>query len=181
MKYLLLLAAVLLIVVYTDAQRPHSTNGPTIYVGTELRLGMPRDVVVARIAEHYRIVKLEGGGGDTWMVQEKSDSPVPTSIGSLGFTNGKLTYAARDWTQGDEDSYSFAQALMGAMQQMEEDGQHSCSFDAPRSRSPKAEINYLRFYCGSKRIEITRFDISSGAGKGRTVQINEVLSSEQRR
>lgn len=179
MKYLLLPVAVLLIVVYTDSQTPHSENGATIFVGTELHLGMPRDAVLARIAEHYRIVKVEGGG-DTWLVQEKSDSPF-TSIGSLGFTNGKLTYAARDWTQGDEDTYSFAQALIGAMQQMEKDGEHSCFFDAPTSRSPKAEINYLRFYCGPKRVDITSFDISSGAGKGRTVQINEVLSSEQHR
>ena len=181
MKYLLLSATVLLIVVYTGIQKPDSTNGPTIYVGTDLRLGMPRDAVIARIAEHYRIVKLEGGGGDTWMVQEKSDSPVVTSIGSVGFTNGKLTYAARDWTQRDEDTYTFAQALIGAMQQMEKDGQHSCSFDVPRSQSPKAEIHYLRFYCGPKRVEITSFDITSGVGKGRNVQINEVLSSEQYR
>lgn len=180
MKYLLLPVALLLIVVYTDAQRPISTNGPTIYVGTELRLGMPRDAVVARIAEHYRVVKVKGGG-DTWLVQENSDSPDVTSIGSLGFTNGKLTYAARDWTQGDEDKYSFAQALIGAMQQMEKDGQHSCFFDAPTSHSPTAEMNYLRFYCGPKRVEITSWNISSGVGKGRNVQINEALSSEQYR
>ena len=178
---ILIALVVLAVPAIAQSNRNPITGRSTIYVGTELRLGMPRDAVLARItANNYRVVKMQYDGDD-WMVQEKSDSPVVSSIGFLGFTNGKLTYASRDWTQGDEDAYEFAEALRGAMKQMEDDGQHSCFFDTPRSLSPRVEMNSLRFYCGSKHVDITSSDISTGVAQGRHVQINEVLSSESLR
>ena len=184
MKYWIALAVGMLAGVCAGAQtKPTAQMEPpvtqtTIYIGTELQLGIPRDTVIARLGTNYKVVKIEGAGDD-WIVEEKND---PSNIvGSVGFTNGKLTYAAKDWTQGDEDNYALAQALRGAMAQMGTEGQHSCFFETPSSRSPVAEMTYLRFYCGPKRIDITTTDVLNGTDKGRYVSITEVLSSEKNR
>ncbi|HXM23969.1 MAG TPA: hypothetical protein VN948_22120 [Terriglobales bacterium] len=152
---------------------------PTIYIGMELQLGMSRDGVITRLAATYRVVKVQGEEGDTWIVEEKND-PI-TIIGALGFTAGKLTYASRSWTQGNEDTYAFAQALWGAMAQIDKEDQHACSFSVPTSRSPTAEMSYVRLYCGPKRIDIETTNVFNGTGKGHYASIGEVLSSEKYR
>lgn len=121
----------------------------TIEIGMPLRLGMARDGIIAQLTANYKMLKLEGSG-DEWLVEEK-ENPMVT-IGHLGFTAGKLTYASRNWTQGQEDNYDFAQAIWGVMSHMEQEGNHSCFFDVPSNRSPQAEITYVRLYCGAKRV-----------------------------
>jgi hypothetical protein len=150
----------------------------TIDIGFELRIGMDRDVVITRLEVSYKVVKIQAEG-DSWMVQDKRDSNV--LVGSLRFTTGKLTYASRRWAQGDEDSYNFAEALWGAMSQINKEGHNSCRFDVPTNRMPTSEWKYVDFYCGSKRIEIGMADIFNGSGKGHYVSIDEVLSSEKNR
>ena len=61
---------------------------------------------------------------------------------------------------------------------MESDGQHSCSFELPTTRSPIAEVRYVRLYCGAKRIEIMITSVFSAEGRGQEVSISEILSSE---
>lgn len=153
---------------------------PTIYIGMELQLGMSRDWVITHLTATCNVVKLKGEGmGDTWMVVDKDDPS--TIIGNLGFIGGKLTYASRSWTQGNEDIYAFAQALWGAMAQIYKEDQHVCSFDVPTSRSPTAEMSYVRLYCGPKRINIETTNVINGTGKGHYAAIGEVLSSEKNR
>ena len=151
---------------------------PAIDIGMELRLGMSRDAIIARLAANHKLLKV--GDGDDWLVQDKGDDQA-TTLGQLGFHAGKLTYASRYWTQGTEDAYGFAQVLHGAMAQMESEGRSTCSFDVPTSRSPIAEMKWIRFYCGPKRIEITTTNMLSGAAKGRFVYVKEILSSEKKR
>jgi hypothetical protein len=150
----------------------------TINIGIDLRLGMSRDAVIPQLASRYKVVKIKGND-DEWIVKEK-ENPMPT-IGQLGFTAGKLTYASRLWTEGQGDDYTFAQALWGAMSQMDQEDQHACSFEVPASRSKIAEISYMRLYCGPKKIEITAINVLDGTGKRRYTSISEVLSSEEHR
>jgi len=150
---------------------------PTIYIGIELHLGMPRDMIITRLASHYKTRKISaeaGVEGDEWLIEEKDSL---TSIGQLGFTEGKLTYASRDWTQGGEDGYNFAHALRGAMTQIQKEGYEGCFFDVPSSQSPIAELEYLRLYCGPKKIVITIVNET----ERKYASVNEVLSSEKNR
>jgi hypothetical protein len=128
-----------------NSEAPVTPKPPTINIGIALQLGMSRDSTIPQLAARYKVVKIQGDD-DEWIVEEKHD-PMPT-IGHLRFTAGKLTYASRIWTQGQGDNYTFAQALWGAMSQMDREDQHACSFEVPASRSPAAEMSYVRLYCG---------------------------------
>jgi transposase len=151
---------------------------PSIRIGMSLQLGMPRDAIITKLSENYNVTKFQDTG-DEWIVAGKNNPE--NWEGYLGFHGGKLTYANRSWTQGDEDKYAFAQALQGAMSQMDSEGQHSCTFDVPTTHSPAAEIRYVRLYCGPKKIEIMLTNVFNGEGKGQRVSISEVLSSEANR
>jgi hypothetical protein len=161
---------------FAQASQPYKQT--SIWVGMDLQLGMPRDQVITKLTADYSVTKLQLDG-DEWAVADKNDPTIWE--GHLGFRDGKLTYADRSWTGGTEDKYSFAQALWGAMSQMESEGLNSCTFDVPTTRSPVAEIRYVRFYCGAKKIEITIIDVFTGEAEGPSVSISEVLSSEKNR
>jgi hypothetical protein len=139
---------------------------------------MSRDSTISQLAARYKVVRIQGDD-DEWIVKEKQN-PMPT-IGHLRFTAGRLTYASRVWTQGQEDNYTFAQALWGAMSQLDREDHHACSFEAPASHSPVAETSYVRLYCGPKKIDITAINVLDGTGKKHYTSISEVLSSEESR
>jgi hypothetical protein len=171
-------AIALMLVGCVVAQTSKTGSVPTISIGIDLQLGMSRDSIITQLSVNYAVVKIQGSSDD-WIVEEKGD-PM-TTLGVLGFKAGKLTYASRDWTQGQEDNYAFAQALWGAMSQMDKEGHHTCYFDVPTSRSPSSEISDVRYYCGPKRIDISMINVVNGNGKGRYASISEVLSSEESR
>jgi len=148
----------------------------SIWVGMPLQLGMSRDAIISKLNERYSVTKIESDADDDWIVTDKTNPTIWE--GHLGFRDGKLTYASRSWAQGEEDAFAFAEALWGALTQMERDGEHSCSFDVPTVRSPIAEIHWVRFYCGAKKIEIMMTNVFNGKGKEQQVSITEVLSSE---
>jgi hypothetical protein len=149
---------------------------PSIKIGIDLQLGMSRDAILPQLAARYKVVKIRGDDDD-WMVEEK-ELPMPT-VGQLGFTAGKLSYASRIWTQGQGDNYAFAQALWGAMSQMDREDQHACFFEVPATRSPAAEMRYVKLYCGLKKIDIAAINVFDGTGKRHYTSISEVLSSAE--
>jgi hypothetical protein len=164
--------------VSTLAQTNQPSKQPSIWIGMQLQLGMSRDEIISKLAVNYRLTKMQAMG-DEWIVAEKQNPEIWQ--GHLGFHDGKLTFASRSWTQGDEDTFAFAQALWRAMSEMDREGHNACTFDVPTTNSPTAEIRYVRFYCGAKKIEMMTTDVLNGEGKGRHVSINEILSSERLR
>jgi hypothetical protein len=149
---------------------------PRINLGIDLQLGMSREAIIPQLSARYKVDKIQGSS-DEWIIEEKQN--LRLTIGHLGFTAGKLSYASRIWTQGQEDNYSFAQALWGVMTQMETENQHACSFEVPATRSPSAEMSYVRLYCGPKMIDITAINVLSGTAKRHYTSIAEVLSSQE--
>jgi len=177
LKNMLMPAVLLLPLAASAFAQASQPPGPSsIWIGLPLQLGMPRDAIIARLNENYAVTKMKTDTGDDWIVTDKMKPNIWE--GHLGFRDRKLIYASRSWTQGDEDKYTFAQALWGVLAQMESDAQHSCSFELPTTRSSIAEIRYVRLYCGAKRIEITITSVFSGEGKGQEVSISEILGSE---
>jgi hypothetical protein len=150
----------------------------SIWIGMPLELGMSRDEIISKLAESYKLTKVQSTGDD-WIVAEKQNAEIWQ--GYLGFQNAKLTYASRSWTQGDEDTFAFALAFWRAMSEMDREGRNTCTFEVPTTNSPTAEIRYVRFYCGMKRIEIMATDVLNGQAKGHQVSVNEILSSEKLR
>jgi hypothetical protein len=149
-----------------------------VWIGENLELGMSKDVLISRLAENYKLVKIQGSGDD-WFVQSKTEPMV--SYGMVGFTGGKLTYASKDWTQGDEDTSAFTQALHGALDSFTKEGRSVCNIVTPTERSNVAELKYIILFCGAKKLQILYTHVLSGQGRGEAVQINEVISSEKSR
>ncbi len=162
----------------TIASPTQVSKQPSIWIGMQLQLGMSRDEVISKLAANYKLTKVQSAFDD-WIVAEKQNPEIWE--GYLGFSNAKLTYASRSWTQGGEDTFAFAEALWRAMSEMDREGHNTCSFDVPTSNSPTAEIRYVRFYCGAKKIEIMTTDVFNGDAKGHHVSISEILSSEKLR
>jgi hypothetical protein len=102
----------------------------------QLQLGMSRDDVISKLAANYRLTRVQSPADD-WIVAEKQNAEIWQ--GYLGFHDGKLTFASRSWTQGNEDTFAFAQALWRAMSEMDREGHNACSFDVPTTNSPTAE------------------------------------------
>jgi hypothetical protein len=149
-----------------------------IWIGETLHLGMSKSIVISRLAENNNLVKVQGAG-DNWLVNPKGETNV--SFGMLGFQNDKLTYISKDWTQGNEDAPAFAQALHTAFDGFANEDRTTCTVSAPVTRSSVAEMKYIIFSCGAKRLQILHTRIFSGAYQGERAQINEILSSETKR
>jgi uncharacterized protein (DUF433 family) len=60
--------------------------------GTEMRLGMPEESLVAKLKEDY---KLTNAGEHGWAIFEKK-GPYRL-VGTIGFTGGRLSWISKDW------------------------------------------------------------------------------------
>jgi hypothetical protein len=158
------------IVVSFGADKPIAKD--TIWLGIELRLGLSRQVVMSQLAESYKLVRI-GTEGDNWLVQSKNAPLV--SYGQVSFENGKLILAIRDWTNGDEDSFAFAQSLHGALEQFGKENRHVCYVRTNTSRTPTTETGSITLSCGAKQLVIQTIDIFYGEYKGKTTDIQELL------
>jgi hypothetical protein len=127
------------------------------------------------VREQYKLMKtpMEGDG---WMVESK-DKPLVV-YGQVLFEKGKLSLVVRDWTNGDVDSFAFAQALHGALEQFGKEGRNVCNVSTGTTRTPVMEQRSITLHCRSKNLVISTTDMLSGEGKGRSTDIQELLASE---
>lgn len=181
MKNILALITLLASLAWAQHKPERPTPGESIWLGnTELQLGLPKETVISRLAEHYKLVKVPPEG-EGWLVE--SEGTQPAMLGQVLFDKGKLVLAARDWTSGDEDSFAIAQAFYGAFDQFAKEGKHACKVDAHTNHSQGVESGFLTFYCGGskgavKRLVVTTTEVFSGEQKGKSVSIQEVLLYE---
>jgi hypothetical protein len=154
-------------------------SAESIYIGTDLRLGTARDAVIAKLANDYKLVKIKTEG-DEWFVADKSKTS--TVYGELGFSGGKLTYAARTWTPREAtDGFSLAQAIHAALTELAHENKHTCYMDTGSKRTPDDEMKDVWLICGAKKLRITTTEVFSGTGQGTYVDVMEILSSEKNR
>lgn len=163
----------------TEAPSEPQTKAESIWIGTELRLGMAKEAIMAHLTPSYKLVRISAGEDD-WFVGDNGD---PTVVyGSLGFTNGKLTYATKTWTPHERrDGFALAQAIHGALTEFAQEDKHVCYMDTVSKREPHTEHKQIWLSCGGKRLEISINEVFSGSIKGQYVDVREVLSSEKNR
>ncbi len=149
----------------------------SIWLGSALRLGMPRDVVMSGLAEQYKLMRI--GTNDDWLVGSKTTRAA--SLGEVSFSNGRLDYVSRDWSSVEEDGFSVAQALYGLLEQFGREERHNCAVNTETSRTPEAETRTITMTCGIKRLVVTTIEILAGEHKDKSVQIQEVLTQEPRK
>ncbi len=81
-----------------------------------LQLGMSQADAAATLGARYRVEKF-GRAEDVWRVWTKADRPPYELIGSVNFTNGRLTNVSKVWVHqpDSQDSFSVGEALAGAL------------------------------------------------------------------
>jgi hypothetical protein len=166
---------VILLIAFASVLQGQGTRSKkdSIWLGTELQLGMPKDAVMSRLAEQYMLVRI--GAGDDWLVESKVRPIV--SYGEVSFANGKLSYIEKDWSSEDDGEFSFAQSLYGLLDQFGREGRQICLMSTDTSRTPEAETRSITMSCGGKKLIITTIDIFSGENRTKTAQIQEVLTT----
>lgn len=122
---------------------------------THLTLGMPKDVVVSRLAEAYNVEPASKADNDSWLIWSKGESR-KRLVGNVSFRNGKLVWAVKQWTlSGQSQGAEFAKALYGVILEFARHGKKVCAIDAGETQSPKAEIRNVYITCGQKYISIS--------------------------
>ena len=178
MKPRFAIAVILLLVTFGYAQRNAAPKPETIWIGTELQLGMTKENIFAKLRPNYALLQIKTEG-DEWLIQQKNDPLVV--YGHLGFKNSKLTYISKSWTINIDDGYSVIQALYGALTQLGKEGKHNCYVDTEKQRGPDSELTRIVLLCGGKQLKIVQTDVFSSSAKGKYLDISEALSSEQTR
>ncbi len=150
-----------------------------IWVGMELKLGLPKDAVIGQLAESYTLEK--NGTVDNWFVKSKA-APFDR-LGLISFTNGKLSCATRLWSGGEDSDFAFVNVLHGVLDQFKKEGKSVCSISTDSNRKPEYEERFIKLQCGAKMliIQTDEFLAKDATGKSSTAQsslIEEVLFSK---
>lgn len=111
----LLSAAFVLLAMPLPGGQGGSGSGSTIQLGGfELRLGMSQDAVLKKLTTVYDVKSQDRFPGNNWVVFKKGGSP-DDSIGTLAFSEERLSFASRSWGPEDQSARSFALALHAAV------------------------------------------------------------------
>jgi hypothetical protein len=71
----------------------------------------------------------------------------------LAFTNGRLSYASRNWPTYDND---IAEALFGAVNSLNQDAHSACTVIADVKTDPDMTVHRVWIACGEKSILVAR-------------------------
>jgi hypothetical protein len=128
--------------------------------GARLRLGMTKADVTEKLAG----VPIYKDREDFWLIGEKSISQC------LQFTNGRLSYASRNWPTFDND---VLEAFYGAVAHLNNEGHSSCKVNADSKLEPDEKYQRVLIRCGEKTILVSRASLS---GKSYNT-VDEMLGS----
>lgn len=148
----------------------------TIWLATDLMLGMSEDAVVAKLAESYSLRKTEPPTGlrakgitSMWIVDEKGRG----SVGIVCFSAGKLSNVQRFlFLYGDE--VEFGRQLYFAMRDLEAEGNSRCTIQTKSAEVPDYSRKTATLQCGKKTVAI---ELQQVKGQDESVQLNEELNA----
>jgi hypothetical protein len=175
MKLRHVLSALLILTLCSAAfaqKTPITRDGLTL-AGTDLTLGMAKDVVIARLATESNVTKISGDN-DTLLIRSKPDSPMES--GEVIFKDKRLIYAERDWSSG-EDAVSFIYALRSLLIQFGNEGRHFCSVATGGGQGTDGQTQKIALICGAKRLEISVNEVFSGPYQGKSTSLQEIIGS----
>lgn len=173
------LAVSLMLACSAWSQTPRVRTDAITFDGVELRLGLSKEAVVSQLSTLYNLVRLTNAGAsesDDWLINSK-ESPT-ASYGQVSFSKGKLVLIAKDWTPSDNDSTSFAQMLFGVLDQFGKEDRHECLVNTNATHTPNMNAQVITMFCGAKRLNIEITEMLSGAYKGKSASIQELLISD---
>jgi hypothetical protein len=153
----------------------------TMWLGTDLTLGMSEDAVVAKLAESYDLQKMEPlpaglratGFTSMWIVHEKGQGGKHSVVGTVAFIAGKLDSVHKDFPVNGDD-VEFGRQLYFAMRDLEQEGNSRCTIETKSEEVPDFVRKVAEFHCGKKTITI---DLQKFEAQAESVQLNEELNA----
>jgi hypothetical protein len=153
----------------------------TIWLGSDLALGMSEEAAVAKLAELYSLRKMEPPAGlrakgvtSMWIVDEKGEGTKHPSVGVVAFAAGKLSNVHKYLLPSDGDEVEFGRQVYFAMRDLELEGNSRCTIETENAEVPDFANKTAKLHCGRKTIII---DVQKFKGYAETVQLNEELDA----
>ncbi len=159
-------------------QSNHDTSkqGTIVLDSTEVSIGMPRDAVISRLAQSYKLEKQENS--DSWIVmaaQNEGNQTTYRVVGSVSFKDGKLDAVYKKW--GPQDGHTdvdFARGMYGVIASLASKGKTDCRIGTGENQQPTGEIKSAFITCGDEYIQV---DIIRSAQDGEFSDVTEVLKA----
>jgi len=131
-------------------------TGDYITFGDErLKLGMPRNQVLARLVGSFDLSGKEGRTSpceSDCVIWEKGGPPSKW-VGNIGFTGGRLDGASKSWGPDDQaQGVPTAQAFYGAMSELVKGGVEQCYVQVGERESPGADARSVNITCGDGHV-----------------------------
>jgi hypothetical protein len=141
------------------------------FSGLELRIGMPKDSVVARLAESYH---LEADKDHVTFFDKDRQGMPSTFAGKVDFRNGKLAGVTKFWRSSvNKNEQEFADSFFHLVSTFEKRGIRACTIGTYEIAEPGVYGRNAYIRCGARSIGISSFHPSSGQ---ELVQIVETLA-----
>lgn len=121
-----------------------------IVIGAPLQIGMSKDSAISRIAERgLTVTQYEATG--MWFVTEKNDRNEYDVVGTLQFTNSRLSWASRRLTTStDAGAAKLVRNLYFVLKAFEDQGNTACTIETKNTETPDADDKSLLIRCGKR-------------------------------
>jgi hypothetical protein len=141
--------------------------------GTDMRLGMPQEPLLAKLKENY-ILGTAGANG--WTIFEKKGPPYKL-VGVIGFNGGRLTWISKDWGNYDsEGTLSFGKELFSLLSSLTDKKPTPVLVDPKVSvRQPGLVISEIELLYPERTVSIL---IVESKKNGNSISISEVLKAQ---
>ena len=133
--------------------------------GVTLSLGMTQDSALAKLNLNYTTRDKGDGKWEVFSTEDKA------TLGSVDFSNRKLTGAERYWPIESLTALGLANSLYDVTSSFVEEGRIYCTIDTWNQHKPGSESKLTSILCGHKAIEI----MTVGAGKNNILALTERL------
>jgi len=125
-----------------------------IWVGTDLQLGMPKDAVIAKVAEAgYEIKRITAIEGDMWTVAKKNERNEYDVVGGMTFIGGKLGFANHTlYASFDQPAAKLARSFYFAIRDLEADHNSVCTLESKNQENATFYSKTGILHCGNRTI-----------------------------
>ena len=147
---------------------PPSAAQTTTIEGVTLTLGEPRAAAMERLRAKAQLQQVPGG--DNWIITVPRPHAPYYGVGSVGFTNGKLSFISRQWPADESaQAYRAVQSAIRAIAQLERSSPGRCTVAPQRIQQPGTDLEEVKVVCGRHSVSIVSGE-SDGHG---TISISE--------
>ncbi|HEY2295151.1 MAG TPA: hypothetical protein VGM86_30985 [Thermoanaerobaculia bacterium] len=141
--------------------------------GTEMRLGMLEKPLIAKLKENYL---LSNAGEHGWVVLEKTGPPYKM-VGSVGFTNGRLSSISKEWgSYSGDEAQNLGKDLFSLLSTLADKKSATIVVNSKISvRQPGITISEIELLYPNRTVSIA---VTESRQYGNSVVINEMLKAK---